>query len=918
MGIRNLSLTSKLTITVALLFFFWWLFNEYQTYRYTVRIETKEFIADHYIAQHLGVDIANDFVADTKQELKNIDNILTFFPKSTHVDNISSSNFQHYFLSPSNAFVVTPKFKPSAILSHKLIDLLKPEYEALIVQDRKNTQLISRNKLSGSLLNIITAHIRNDSAALLSWFTFSTQSKTAYAIVFLKKADTQRIGFLINLSSLLHKLNNQDSDPLHLLITAKNEFIGQVPNDIDSQGLNDIRESFATSGKQHQTFESDSYLIVKAPILNSDLALLTLTSKRLIYRHSLMLLVKKLPSSILLLILISILLLFVFQLLLRKPINTIVEIISDPNTPNLSKKLPQHRNDELGKISSAYNQLIQQLQESHSELEQQVASRTKYLLEASQAAQAANERKTEHLTSISHEIRTPLNGILGALELIQTTSITQKQKGLIITATDCCQSLLSLVNNLLDFSRIEAGEIVLQSATYQPIAVIDEAMVSIESQATNKGISLTSIVESGIPEKMQLDPLRVRQILVNLLGNAVKFTEQGEIKVILRSVNQMLEYQIHDTGSGMTDKETLTVFLPYVQGQHQKFGSGLGLPISKKLAKMMDGNLTLTSTINRGSCFTLTIPIIDAGDTIDLSGNEVSAPQHLHSQLQTWGASPVNTGSGTSLDAPELQYMPSKLLQCTLEAIHNIPHFPQSIMPVLLPWKLKVLVVDDVGINRDIISKMLNELGQTVYTAPSAYSALELGKRNIFDLVLMDIRMPEVNGYEATQIWRNSNEVLDNSCPIIALTANAEPQEQAIFEKAGMDYYITKPVTLRQLNHALEIAVDIQLERDVSLTINNDNDTPLLDLMSTDLTKKLHSQLLEMLLGLKGALEVYNWEVAQHILHTIKGTCGLAGLQNIADSAAELELKLQQNHTLKISDLNELNEQLKAIEFNSI
>ncbi|RYV00986.1 hypothetical protein SOPP22_19565 [Shewanella sp. OPT22] len=911
---KHLSLASKMTITVAFLFFSWWLINEYQTYRFAIQLETKEFISDHYLSNQLGVDTVNDFVITAQEDLYAMDKVLRHFPEASRQLN-PKQDIESYFLNSENKFVLQPEHEKQIRFSESLAKLLKYEYQGLIIQQNQ-AQVLSKQPLTDEALSFISKYINNQKLPALSWTTF-IEPNNRYALVW-KREKQVSLGFLIKLDPLLNKLHNEKKEQYQLLTTSNNQFLSQIPSSLSAENRAELKQLVSSKFKNQNIVEGQRLILVKSPVYNMDWSLITLVTKQSIKQHSLMLLLKKLPESLLQMILICALMLIAFNRLMRQPIKQIVEIISDPLKPNLSKKLPENRNDELGQIAIAYNKLLNQLQKSHSELEQQVANRTKYLLEASQAAQAANERKTEHLTSISHEIRTPLNGILGALELIQTTSITQKQKGLIDTASDCCHSLLSLVNNLLDFSRIEAGEIVLKSMSYQPLAVIDEAMSSIESIAINKGIKLSTLIDYGVPEEMQLDPLRVRQILVNLLGNAVKFTDRGEIKVILTCANQMLEYQIYDSGSGMTEKETITVFQPYVQGQHQKFGSGLGLPISKKLASMMDGKLSVISTKGKGSCFTLSVPIIDAGETISLPNSDVFAPSYLHHQLQIWGAQPKSSDNKTLLNESELMYMPYKLLRRAQETIDNIPHFPQSIMPVLLPWKLKVLVVDDVAINRDIISKMLNELGQLVYTAPSAYTALELGQKNIFDLVLMDIRMPEVNGYQATKIWRNSEDMLDNRCPIIALTANAEPQEQAAFEKAGMDYYVTKPVTLRELNHALEVAVDIQLERDISLTINNDNDTPLLDIMETDLTKKLYSQLLEMLLSLKGAVEVYNWEAAKNILHTIKGTCGLAGLTSIADTASELERLLEETNFLKLGNLAELNEQIKAMEFDSI
>ncbi|MCL1076971.1 ATP-binding protein [Parashewanella spongiae] len=924
---RKLSLVSKLTITLVSLFIAWWLLIEYQSYQQTIHQKIHKGLLDYQSMNQLQLDLVDQSLISAKKNLIAYNHILkkNSFQKTKE----GQAAFGYYIPRIGSFPEKGLKKAESTIVT--IPPLIHSNYPFVIVSSPTGDSWVySKYKMQLAQLTQIVLLLKSNVSAELDKFVWSKSYKNftnEVTSILSYKANRSKEALTISIpvtiySSLLTRLQSH-SKSQYALVTPRDHSLSFIANPdklAPSQELVDLvlnnRHLPEQQLNKEVVINGMDYFFMSSFTENPNWQLLSIMPKSEIATSAKNAFIQKLSSSLFLLLALTILVVIIFKLHLEKPIKTYIKILQDDNTPNLERYLPHSPYEELDEIAQAYNRLLDEVKLSHQRLELQVAERTKELLAASQAAELANERKTEHLTSISHEIRTPLNGILGALELLLNNSLSAKQKSLIITASNCCHSLLSLINNLLDFSRIEAEQIQLKLAQYSSLALIDEAMASIESQAISKGLRLNVQVNTNVPEYINLDAQRVRQILTNLLGNSVKFTDKGHIFLQLSFSVQQLHYQVEDTGCGMNEQEQLTVFEPYVQGQHQKIGSGLGLPISQKLAQIMGGTLTVSSVKHQGSVFCLSIPITHAMDIINLQGQHISAPESLHAQLLLWKAIPVNSESQI-LQSSELTYMPARLLQFCREIQNNFPHFAHSNMPALLTWQLKVLVVDDVDVNREILSKMLHELGQKTYTAASAMDALDLATKHVFDLVLMDIRMPEVDGYQASKLWRQSNSILDANCPIFALTANAEPQAQAEIESCGMQHYITKPISLRSLNHALEIAADIQLERDMSLTINSDIDTPLIDIMQTDLTHKLYSQLTEMLLTLKKQIDTNDFEKTSHLLHTLKGTSGLAGLHDIVAEVTKLESIFVYDSELKLPQLKALNTLIQSIDDQS-
>lgn len=386
------------------------------------------------------------------------------------------------------------------------------------------------------------------------------------------------------------------------------------------------------------------------------------------------------------------------------------------------------------------------------------------LVDAKNKAEQANRMRGEFLANMSHEIRTPMNGILGMTELAMSTEDRNTQKEYLSLARDSASYLLHIINQILDFSKIEAGTLELDQLAVNPAQLVSQTVRSLEQLAQPKGIALQVINDPALPESVWMDPVRVRQVLINLIGNAIKFTEDGVIVVktsarpALRDEQVALEISVDDTGIGFDASRLDTLFSPFTQADgsitRSYGGTGLGLAITRSLMQLMGGDVTASSQVGQGACFTIRFI--------------------------------VKRASSTSLEPG---------------AVHAADD--EEVKPVAR--SLSVLLVEDHAINRKLAQIMLERMGHRFVLAEDGQQALNCLEKERFDVVLMDVMMPGMDGLTALQIWRE-REVVRHllHTPILMVTAHAMTGDRERFLAAGADGYVSKPISEESLGKEID------------------------------------------------------------------------------------------------------------------
>lgn len=680
--------------------------------------------------------------------------------------------------------------------------------------------------------------------------------------------------------------------------------------------------------------------------------------------------------------------------------------------PTEFRLLAEHVNGLAEHFRQAQHEMQSQIEQATSELQESMETIEEQNIKldlAHRSALRANAVKSEFLANMSHEIRTPLNGIIGFCRLLGRSSLDPRQKEWLEHVHRACDNLLMLVNDVLDFSKLEANRLKLEEVDVDIVALVDEVVGLHAPEAQRKHLHFVAMVYDDVPAALCGDPLRIHQVLNNLISNALKFTTKGEviIRVMLDSQegqHVVLNISVSDTGIGLSKEQQETLFSAFSQAEpshsRQFGGSGLGLTICRQLIQRMGGEITVDSELGAGATFSFTLPLLadmtkDRPQEIALEASIVRLHEpHLPTRhvlehlLERWGAIPVSfiesgneallilsldhddfvgdcktywqtviakapcptliLTSTASFETPpwelphggDMLYKPFTraqliaTLQKVMQPVNDTQPYVAAPITLLPDPTVTILIVDDNASNRELLKAILENDHIHIVVAASGQEALDYARQHTADMVLMDIRMPDMDGVQTTKALRRISSSWAR-CPIVAVTAHVLSAERQQWLAEGLDDVLVKPINEVQLQQQLQRFLGVTLNA-AQVTAVPDNDSspshhlpsvlPVIDLelgarltggrtqLAKEQLKRLIDSLEECEVQIRAAFDDQNLSVLLDQVHALNGASRYCGAPDLALTVETLETRLRTsglNHAESL--LNELYGAIKRL-----